>query len=164
MFSQKNSALFDHLLDKSAGFYYYAKRNSKSTSPHKHAMRKHTHTRRAVYLVFHTFDFATFQPALIVTKLQNWCWLPYVVCEITASTLAPWQLLYISPCCVNYFCSSPTHGGAKARQFFHNVSLSHSARFCLAVQRLLVNFCFLSSSPSIHMFLCHTKQHVTKYL
>ena len=60
MFSQKNSALFDHLLDKSAGFYYYAKRNSKSTSPHKHAMRKHTHTRRAVYLVFHTFDFATF--------------------------------------------------------------------------------------------------------
>ena len=33
----------------------------------------------------------------------------HLLCEITATTLASWQLLYF-PGCVNYFCSSPTHG------------------------------------------------------
>ena len=43
-FSWERQPMFDHLLDKRTDFYYYAKRNSKSTSPYKCAMWKYIHS------------------------------------------------------------------------------------------------------------------------
>lgn len=76
---------FNHLLDKYTEFYYYAKRNSKSTSPHKCAIWNSTFS----HIWFCNFTACTDRcqaPELVLTN--------HLLCEITATTLASWQLLW----------------------------------------------------------------------